>query len=204
MYAAFFDRREREEEEGLEWPASVLVELNPHVFHEISTSPALVSLVLRHFSDKLGELGEYDDAAAVTTIKLFKMAFGVVGLFAEANEPVFATHLGRLIMDSLPLAAKATHPMYYFPSHACSLQSNSGRYELLYKEVLFLLPEMLDSLNRSAPRGGCADVGPAGGALFDRSAASHASSSSLALLDAAVRFGVAWRTGTGVATTENT
>lgn len=177
----FLDARDlREEKESIDWFSHMLVDLDPHVFQEIwtvhlefyfkkaverpsllyivqfllaqeTTSQALVSTILRHFSDRLSILGECDDLTAVTAIRLFKLAFGAVGLFPDANEPILATHLGRFIMDSFPLASKAPRPIYYFHLMRAlfrAIGSGGGRYELLYKEVLPLLPEMLESLNR--------------------------------------------------------
>ena len=178
---SLFDVRDlRDEREVLEWIAMILIDTDPHVFQEIwtrhldfffnavvkrqsllhitqllfqteATSTALVSIVLRHFSDKLGELGEQTEPKAISTIRIFKLAFNAVTGFPEANEPVLAKHLARFIMDSFPMAAKATHPTHYFHLIRAlfrAIGSGAGRFELLYKEVLPLLPEMLESLNR--------------------------------------------------------
>ncbi len=54
-------------------------------------------------------------------------------------------------MDCFPLAAKATKPTHYFHLLRAlfrSIGGGGGRFELLYKEVLPLLPEMLECLNR--------------------------------------------------------
>ena len=177
----YLDQRDqREEKEAMEWLATILIDMNPHVFQELwtkhlefyfnavvkrptilhvaqllisqeATSPAMMSIILRYLTSKLPELGEYDDPAAVTTIRFYKLTFGAVSVFPDSNEPILAQHLGRLIMDSFPLAAKASHPTYYYHLMRAlfrAIGSGGGRYELLYKEVLPLLPEMLESLNR--------------------------------------------------------
>lgn len=170
----------QEEKEAIELLAHVLIDTGPHVFQEIwtqhlpfyfdavvkrpnllhiaqilcslePTSQTLTSAILRHFSDRLSELGEHEENAASICIKFFKLAFNAVGVHCEANEPILATHLGRLIMDSFPLAAKATRPVHYFylmRGLFRAIGGGAGRFELLYKEVLPLLPEMLESLNR--------------------------------------------------------
>lgn len=128
-----------------------LLHLSQVLFQQKTVSQTVVSTTLRHLSDGLNELGEYDDVTASTVLRFFKMTFSVVGIHPDANEPVLATHLGRLIMDSFPLAAKATRPLYYFHLMRAlfrAIGSGGGRYEQLYKEVLPLLPEMLDCLNR--------------------------------------------------------
>lgn len=121
------------------------------LFAKESSSPTLVAIVLRFLIDRLPLLGEYDDQTAVVTIRLFKMAFGAVQGFPAQNEPILASHLAKLIMDCFPLAAKATKPTNYL--HLLrglfrAIGGGGGRFELLYQEVLPLLPEMLESLNR--------------------------------------------------------
>jgi len=126
-----------------------------HICHVLFTretfSPTLVAIVLRFLVDRLPMLGEYDDQTAVVAIRLFKMAFNAVTVFPTSNEPILASHLATLVMDCFPLAAKATKPINYFHllrSLFRAIGVGGGRFELLYKEVLPLLPEMLESLNR--------------------------------------------------------
>ncbi|KAI6047148.1 hypothetical protein EDC04DRAFT_2864285 [Pisolithus marmoratus] len=158
----------KEATEIMDWFSAVLLEVNLHVFQEVWThkietfvqasvkrptllhicqtlfsreavSPTLVAIVLRFLIDRLPQLGEYDDQTAVVSIRLFKMAFSA--------RPTSRS----LIMDCFPLAAKATKPTNYY--HLLrglfrAIGGGGGRFELLYKEVLPLLPEMLESLNR--------------------------------------------------------
>jgi len=114
-------------------------------------SPTLVPIVLDHLISRLPELGELDESVAVAIIRMFKLAFGAVTLFPADNEPVLASRLGRLIMDCFPLAAKSPHGTHYF--HLLrglfrAIGGGGGKFELIYKEVLPLLPEMLECLNR--------------------------------------------------------
>ncbi|TFK75868.1 hypothetical protein BDN72DRAFT_954419 [Pluteus cervinus] len=121
------------------------------LFTRESTSPTLLGITLRFLVDRLPMLGELDDLSAIATIRLFKMAFGAVGTHPAVNEPILATHLAKLLMDCFPLAAKATRPMHYFHLLRAlfrAIGGGGGRFELLYKEVLPLLPDMLESLNR--------------------------------------------------------
>ena len=128
-----------------------LLQICQILFSRENVSPTLVAIVLRFLIDRLPLLGEYDDQTAVITIRLFKMAFGAVTTFPVPNEPILAAHLAKLIMDCFPLAVKATKPTNYY--HLLrglfrAIGGGGGRYELLYKEVLPLLPDMLESLNR--------------------------------------------------------
>jgi transformation/transcription domain-associated protein len=177
---SLFDTDQRDITEAMDWFAAVLIEVNLHVFQEVWThkiefffehankrptllhicqslfaketsSPTLVATILRFLIDRLPLLGEYDDQTAVVTIRLYKMAFNAVQTFPQANEPILASHLAKLIMDCFPLAAKATKPTNYL--HLLrglfrAIGGGGGRFELLYQEVLPLLPEMLESLNR--------------------------------------------------------
>ncbi|KZT74387.1 FAT-domain-containing protein [Daedalea quercina L-15889] len=177
---AAFDGEPREAHEALEWLGNSLIEVNLHVFQEVwtrkieffftytekhpvlmhlaqvlfsreSSSPTLVAIMLRFLVNHLPELGDQDDKAAAVVIRLFKLTFGAVGLFPPANEPILASHLGKLIMDCFPLAAKAAKPTNYFLLLRLlfrAIGGGGGRFEMLYKEVLPLLPEMLESLNR--------------------------------------------------------
>lgn len=164
----------------MEWFASVLCEVNLHVFQEVwtqeigfifestqkrppllhvtqilfarePTSPTLVAIALRFLIDRLPSLGGADDQTAAIEIRMFKMVFNAVSTFPAPNEPILASHLGKLIMDCFPLAAKAPKPSNYFhllKSLFRAIGGGGGRFELLYKEVLPLLPEMLECLNR--------------------------------------------------------
>ncbi|KAI9001012.1 atypical/PIKK/TRRAP protein kinase [Trametes punicea] len=177
---AFFDTDARDAHDAMDWLAGALAELNLHVFQEVwtrkigfylasaekrpilmhlasvlfskePTSPTLVAIVLRHLLDRLPELGDYDDQSAAVLIRVFKMAFQAVTTYPQLNESILASHLGKLIMDCFPLAAKTTRPANYF--HLLrglfrSIGGGGGRFELLYKEVLPLLPDMLEGLSR--------------------------------------------------------
>ncbi|KAI0284236.1 FAT domain-containing protein [Russula aff. rugulosa BPL654] len=121
------------------------------LFSREPTSAILVSVILRHLIQNLPQLGEYDDPTAVITIRLFKMAFGTLTMYPQHNEPILASHLSQLITECFPLAAKATKPTNYY--HLLrglfrAIGGGGGRFELLYKEVLPLLPEMLENLNK--------------------------------------------------------
>src|SRR5258708_2109561 len=121
------------------------------LFSREPTSAILVSVILRHLIQNLPQLGEYDDPTAVITIRLFKMVFGTIAMYPQHNEPILASHLSHLITECFPLAAKATKPTNYY--HLLrglfrAIGGGGGRFELLYKEVLPLLPEMLENLNK--------------------------------------------------------
>jgi transformation/transcription domain-associated protein len=129
----------------------VLLHICSALFTREVLSPTLVAIVLKFLVEKLPLLGDYDDPTAVAAIRLFKMAFSAVTQFPATNEPILASHLATLVMDCFPLAAKAAKPSNYF--HLLrglfrAIGAGGGRFELLYNEVLPLLPDMLENLNR--------------------------------------------------------
>jgi len=129
----------------------VLLNICQFLFTKESSSPPLLAIVLEFLVGKLPLLGDYDDLRAAATIRLFKIHFASVGLFPPLNEPILAQHLAKLLMDCFPLAAKASKPTHYFHLLRAlfrAIGGGGGRFELLYKEVLPLLPEMLECLNR--------------------------------------------------------
>ncbi|KAM6495848.1 hypothetical protein JOM56_008554 [Amanita muscaria] len=129
----------------------ILLNVCQFLFSREPTSSTLLAIVLRYLVDRLPLLGEHDDITAAATIRLYKMAFVAVGLFPGTNEPILAFHLSKLMMDCFPLAAKASKPLNYFYLLRAlfrAIGGGGGRFELLYKEVLPLLPDMLENLNR--------------------------------------------------------
>ncbi|KAF8621580.1 hypothetical protein AX15_007606 [Amanita polypyramis BW_CC] len=129
----------------------ILLNVCQFLFSREHTSPTLLAIVLRYLADRLLLLGEHDDLTAAATIRLYKMAFAAVAQFPVTNEPILAFHLSKILMDCFPLASKATKPLNYFYLLRAlfrAIGGGGGRFELLYKEVLPLLPEMLESLNR--------------------------------------------------------
>ncbi|CCF50080.1 hypothetical protein NDA11_006772 [Ustilago hordei] len=171
------DRDGREEKEVLDLFTTIFIDLEPQVFHEAFTthmpflfqemlnSPTLlgipqnllsndavskrfVGILLRFLVDRLEELGKSDKKHASISLRLFKMAFMAVTIFPEENEVVLQPHLSHLIMESMKLASKADEPTNYFLLLRALFRSiGGGRFELLYKDVLPLLPVLLENLN---------------------------------------------------------
>jgi transformation/transcription domain-associated protein len=174
------DPKVPDQNEPIESFGLVLAEVNLHVFQEVwnhnmefffecaqkrmmllnvcqsllsreATSATLLAIVLKFLVDRLPLLGECDDMTATVTIRLYRMAFGAVGPHVATNEAILASHVGKLLMDCFPLAAKATKPTNYYyllRSLFTAIGVGGGRYQLLYDAVVSLLPEMLESLNR--------------------------------------------------------
>eukprot|EP00158_Paraphelidium_tribonemae_P010007 Partr_v1_DN29030_c0_g2_i1_m58788 putative Transformation transcription domain-associated protein len=167
----------KEEKEILEHFVTIFTLIDPAVFHEIFQSetaffldclaedPAMLaipqyllasesvsknfsSILLQYLMDNLEELGKADAARATLVLRLFKLVFMAVTLYPDANEPVLQPHIYDLIMKALKLSATSKDSNNYFLlMRALFRNIGGGRFELLYKEVLPLLPFLLKSLN---------------------------------------------------------
>ncbi|THH28945.1 hypothetical protein EUX98_g5232 [Antrodiella citrinella] len=174
------EQESRESIELMESIGILLLDVNLHVFQEVwtqkmefifdnarkriplfhlcqylilrdATSPTIVAIVLRFLIDRLPLLGDYDTETAALSIRLFKLVFNAVTMHAAQNEPILASHLGKLIMDCFPLIATASKPLNYYvllKSLFRAVGGGGGRLELIYGEVQSLLPDMLECLNR--------------------------------------------------------
>lgn len=112
-----------------------------------AVSHQLVGILLRHLMSKLDSLGDLSKVRASLTLRTFKMSFLAINTFVQNNESVLVPHLQKLILDSFTYAAKASDPtLYYQILRALFRSIGGGRFEALYKEVLPILQEMLDTL----------------------------------------------------------
>lgn len=112
------------------------------------TSRRFVAIILRFLVDHLADLGNADKKHASVSLRLFKMAFMAVTIFPDVNEVVLQPHLSHIIMTSMKLASRASEPANYFLLLRALFRSiGGGRFELLYKDVLPLLPVVLENLN---------------------------------------------------------
>ncbi|KAF8339104.1 FAT-domain-containing protein [Cantharellus anzutake] len=112
-------------------------------------SRPLLSIMLRYLVGQLDTLGEQDTKHAAATLRMFKMCFMAATLYPEQNEMVLLPHIPRLIVDSFPLAAKSPEPTHYYLLLRALFRAIGGhKFDNLYKEVLPLLQEMLENLNR--------------------------------------------------------
>ena len=167
----------REEKDMIDLFTNVFIDLQPETFHEVfsthlpflfdeilnapvllgipqnllsndAVSRLFVDILLAFLVGRLEDLGTDDKKHASVLLRLFKMAFMAVTIFPEENEAVLQPHLTHLIMHSLSCASKAEEPTNYFLLLRALFRSiGGGRFELLYKDVLPLLPVLLEKLN---------------------------------------------------------
>ena len=167
----------KEEKELLETFATVFHCIDPATFHEVfqqeiprlydmifehtgllhipqfflaseATSPSFCGMLLRFLMGRIDDVGSSDVRKSSILLRLFKLAFMAVTLFANQNEQVLLPHVVDIVTKSIELSAKAEEPMNYFLLLRSLFRSiGGGKFEHLYKQILPLLEMLLDVLN---------------------------------------------------------
>ncbi|TID23090.1 hypothetical protein E2P81_ATG02207 [Venturia nashicola] len=167
----------KEEKEHLEAFATVFHHIDPATFHEIfhseiphlydmchehspllhvaqfllaseATSPSFCGMLLHFLMGKIGDVGTADVKKASILLRLFKLSFMAVTLFATQNEQVLLPHVTKIATQAIELSTTAEDPMNYFLLLRSLFRSiGGGRFEHLYKELLPLLEMLLEVLN---------------------------------------------------------
>ncbi|KAF3813899.1 hypothetical protein GH733_017931 [Mirounga leonina] len=168
--------RMKEEKEVLEHFAGVFTMMNPLTFKEIfqttvpymverisknyalqivansflanpTTSALFATILVEYLLDRLPEMGSHVELSNLY-LKLFKLVFGSVSLFAAENEQMLKPHLHKIVNSSMELAQTAKEPYNYFLLLRALFRSiGGGSHDLLYQEFLPLLPNLLQGLN---------------------------------------------------------
>ncbi|KAK3308730.1 uncharacterized protein B0T15DRAFT_117158 [Chaetomium strumarium] len=167
----------KEEKELLETFATVFHCIDPATFHEVfqqeiprlyemihehtallhipqfflaseATSPSFCGMLLRFLMERIEDVGSADVKKSAILLRLFKLAFMAVTLFASQNEQVLLPHVVDIVTKSIELSTKAEEPMNYFLLLRALFRSiGGGKFEHLYKQILPLLEMLLDVLN---------------------------------------------------------
>ncbi|XP_070565955.1 transformation/transcription domain-associated protein-like isoform X2 [Ptychodera flava] len=168
--------RLKEEKEVLEHFAGVFTMMHPLTFKEIfattidfvveriynnyalqivansflanpTTSATFATILVEYLLDRLEEMGTNMERSNLY-LKLFKLVFGSVSLFAAENEQMLKPHLHKIVNRSMELATTAKEPYNYFLLLRALFRSiGGGSHDLLYQEFLPLLPNLLQGLN---------------------------------------------------------
>lgn len=168
--------RSKEEKEVLEHFAGVFTMMNPQTFREIftttihfmverifknytlqvvansflanpTTSASFATILVEYLLERLEDMGSNVEKSNLY-LKLFKLVFGSVSLFPEENEQMLKPHLHKIVKNSMELAMRAQEPYNYFLLLRALFRSiGGGSHDLLYKEFLPLLPNLLQGLN---------------------------------------------------------
>jgi transformation/transcription domain-associated protein len=167
----------KDEKDLLETFATVFHHIDPATFHEIfhaeiphlyemcfehspllhiaqfllaseATSPSFCGMLLHFLMQKIDEVGTADVKKASILLRLFKLSFMAVTLFATQNEQVLLPHVTKIATKAIQLSTTAEDPMNYFLLLRSLFRSiGGGRFEHLYKELLPLLEMLLEVLN---------------------------------------------------------
>ncbi|KAH9909805.1 FAT domain-containing protein [Xylariomycetidae sp. FL2044] len=167
----------KEEKELLETFATVFHCIDPATFHEVfqqeiphlydmifdhtgllhipqfflaseATSPSFCGMLLKFLMERIEDVGSADVKKSSILLRLFKLAFMAVTLFATQNEQVLLPHVVDIVTKSIELSTKAEEPMNYFLLLRSLFRSiGGGKFEHLYKQILPLLEMLLDVLN---------------------------------------------------------
>ena len=167
----------KEEKDLLETFATVFHCIDPATFHEVfqqeiprlydmifehtgllhipqfflaseATSPSFCGMLLQFLMERIDEVGSADVKKSSILLRLFKLAFMAVTLFASQNEQVLLPHVVNIVTKSIELSTKAEEPMNYFLLLRALFRSiGGGKFEQLYKQILPLLEMLLDVLN---------------------------------------------------------
>jgi transformation/transcription domain-associated protein len=167
----------REEKDSLDAFSTFFMHLDSAVLHEILKAemdtfftqmlrnPALVSIpqsmlateistthmctvLLNFLMKQLPTLGDDNGVREVLIITMLRLCFMSVTLFPEHNEAVLVPHLGEIMTSCIKNGASAKVPAnYYMVLQMLFKNIGAGRFELLYKEVLPLMQNVLESLN---------------------------------------------------------
>ena len=113
----------------------------------IPTSAIFATILVEFLLDKLEEMGSNIDKSNLY-LRLFKLVFGSVTMFAQENEKMLKPHLHNIINKSMKYALCAKEPYNYFLMLRALFRSiGGGSHDLLYQEFLPLLPTLLQGLN---------------------------------------------------------
>lgn len=113
-----------------------------------ATSPSFCGMLLRFLMEHIEDVGSADVRKASILLRLFKLAFMAVTLFAAQNEQVLLPHVVDIVTKSIEYSTKAEEPMNYFLLLRSLFRSiGGGKFEHLYKKILPLLEMLLDVLN---------------------------------------------------------
>ncbi|KAI2623256.1 hypothetical protein GGR54DRAFT_44205 [Hypoxylon sp. NC1633] len=167
----------KEEKDLLETFATVFHCIDPATFHEVfqqeiprlyemifehtallhipqfflaseATSPSFCGMLLKFLMERIDDVGSADVKRSSILLRLFKLAFMAVTLFANQNEQVLLPHVVDIVTKSIDLSTKAEEPMNYFLLLRSLFRSiGGGKFEHLYKQILPLLEMLLDVLN---------------------------------------------------------
>jgi len=112
------------------------------------THPNRSNVQLHSLNSHNSTYSTYANNSPMTLLRLFKVVFSSIGLF-PANEAVLRPHLQTLVVSCLRSATQTSSPgNFYYLLRALFRSISGGKFEHSYKELLPLLPTVLNGLHR--------------------------------------------------------
>ncbi|KAL2316433.1 PIKK/TRRAP protein kinase Tra1 [Schizosaccharomyces pombe] len=169
--------RNKDEKDCLEVFATIFIHLEPSIFLKVfetnlptffdqlkknltlfhipqfllsneSTSSKFLNILLRFLLSRIEELGSSDIRHGSVLLRLFRLSFVTVSMFATENEPVLRPYVSEIIVKCMKLAPNSANSLnYYYLLRALFRGIGGGRFESLYKEVMPLLHALLEAFN---------------------------------------------------------
>lgn len=121
----------------------------PQYFLAINTvSRNFAGILIKFLMEKFEIIGE-NSAQSNALLRMFKLIFLAVSVYPDENEQMILPHISDIILNCLRFSQKSSHPINFFLVLKALFRGIAGgRFEHLYKEVLPILPLLLESLNR--------------------------------------------------------
>lgn len=117
------------------------------ILANVQTSPIFSTILVEFLLSRLEEMGSNIEKSNLY-LRLFKLVFGSVSMFAQENEKMLKPHLHNIVNKSMKYALSAKEPYNYFLMLRALFRSiGGGSHDLLYQEFLPLLPTLLQDLN---------------------------------------------------------
>jgi transformation/transcription domain-associated protein len=121
-----------------------------HFLSSSNVSKAFADILLAFLVKRMKDMASPSPVSAAM-LSLFRIVFGSVALFSE-NEGVLRPYLNAIVSQGMRLAQEVKSPFNYFSLLRALFRSiGGGKFELLYKEFLPLLPDLLTGSHRRSP-----------------------------------------------------
>lgn len=105
------------------------------------------SILIRYLMDNLDALGSVPFAEAQILLRLFKLVFLSITVYPEENESILQPYLSDIIIRCLKQSSENGSLNYFLLLRSLFRSIGGGRYEQLYREILPLLPLLLEHFN---------------------------------------------------------
>jgi transformation/transcription domain-associated protein len=121
----------------------------PQYFLAINTvSRNFAGVLIKFLVEKFETIGD-NSAQSNALLRLFKLIFLAVSVYPDENEQMILPYISDIILNCLRLSQKSSNPVNFFLILKALFRGIAGgRFEHLYKEVLPILPLLLESLNK--------------------------------------------------------